>query len=55
LDSDKLNEGPQLAPDSSNYKKWKIAESTKEKENSQHNPDLVGSITRAGRVINLLG
>ena len=54
LDSDKLNEGPQLAPDPQAItKKWKIAESTKEKEKlSTLNPDLVGSITRAGRVIN---
>ena len=54
LDSDKLNEGPQLAPDSQAItKKWKIAESTKEKEKlSTLNPDLVGTITRTGRVIN---
>lgn len=54
LDSDKLNIGPQLAPDSQAItKKWKIAESTKEKEKlSTLNPDLVGTMSRAGRVIN---
>lgn len=55
LDSDKLNESPQLAPDPAAVtKKWKTTESTKENEKlSTLSPDLVTTITHAGRVVNV--